>query len=78
MDDTLAFLRVWREEGSHGVGGQGWAGVDGGLCGFAWYGRVREEDAIFARKLLECYGDEGANAAYNEYLGVLVVLGPGR
>jgi hypothetical protein len=48
--------------------------MDGRLCGFAWRGRVGQEDAVFARELLECYGYEGSNTANDEDLGWLVVV----
>jgi hypothetical protein len=75
MDDTLPLFRTWFEEGIYGVGGEGGeARVDGRLRGFAWRGRVGQEDAVFARELLECYGYEGTYTANNKDLEWLVVV----
>ena len=48
--------------------------MDGRPSGFAGRRRVGEEDPIFARELLECDGYEGSDTAYDEDLGVLVVV----
>jgi hypothetical protein len=74
MDDALSLLRIRFEQGLYGAGGEGEARVNGRLRGFAWRGRVGQEDAIFARELLKCYGYEGSNTANNEDLKWLVVV----
>jgi hypothetical protein len=74
VDDALSFFCVGLEEGFDGVCGEGEAWEDGGLCGSAWCGGVGEEDAIFARELFEGYWYEGADTAYDEDLGLLVVM----
>jgi hypothetical protein len=74
MDDALSLLWVGFEERFYGVRGEGEAAVDGGLRGFAWCGWVGQENAVLACELFECYGYEGSDTAYNEDLGVLVVV----
>lgn len=48
--------------------------MTGRFRGFAWHGRVRQEDTIFACELFECYGYEGSNTTDNEDLELLVVV----
>jgi hypothetical protein len=48
--------------------------MDGRFGGFAWRRRVRYEDAVLARELLECDRYEGPYTANNEDLRWLVVV----